>query len=98
MLLSKLKNDMENDNYKVYATNSSEFFIPLCSIQLYSTKGIDIYSSDNNGLISSSIIEEKSITEAFYDFFESLEGSDLVYSKEETIKIVDSFIQQCNNL
>lgn len=94
MLLNKLRNDMVKADYQVYAANPSKFIIPLASIQLYSAKGLDFYSSNNNGAISSSYVEERSITEAFYDFFESLPDSDLVYTKEETIKIIDSIIER----
>jgi len=94
MLLTKLKNDIANNEYQVYASNSSKFIIPLCTIQLYNTNGLDFFATDNNGIISSAYIEEKSIAEAFYDFFESLPCSDLVYDKEETLKIIDGFIEQ----
>lgn len=97
-LLSKLKNDISNGIYEVYAANPSKFLIPICSIQIYNTKGMDLYSSNNNGTISSSLIEEKSIAEAFYDFFESIPDSDLVHNREETIRIIDSFTEQCNDL
>lgn len=94
MLLSKLKNDIAKDVYQVYATNSSKFIIPLSTIQLYNTNRLEFFATNNNGVISSSCIEEKTIVEAFYGFFESLPDSDLVYSKEETIKIIDSFIEK----
>lgn len=94
MLLKKLKDDMINDNYQVFATNPIKFTIPAITIQLCKTNGLDFFATDNNGSISSSFIEEKSISESFYDFFESLPESGLVYSKLETIKIIDSFIQK----
>lgn len=94
MLLNKLRNDIAKTDYQVYAANPSKFIIPLCSIQLYNTNGLDFFSSNNNGAICSSYFEEKSIADAFYDFFESLPDSDLVYDKEETIKIIDSFIER----
>ncbi len=94
-LLNKLKHEISNGNYEVYAADPSKLQIPICSIQIFHTKGMDLYSSNNNGMISSSVIEEKSITEAFYDFFESLPGSSLVHTKDETIKIIDSAIERC---
>lgn len=98
MLLKKLRDDIINNNYQVFAANPVNFITPPISIQLYKTNGLDFFATNNNGAISSSCIEEKSITEAFYDFFDSLPGSDLVYSKEETIKIIDTLIEQCNGL
>jgi len=98
MLLTRLRTDIANEDYEVYATISSKFILPLSSIQLYNTKGLDFFSINNNGTICSSSIEEKSITEAFYDFFQSIPGSDLVYSKDNTIRIIDTFIHQCKAL
>ena len=94
VLLKKLKEDMINSNYQVFATNPVKFTIPAITIQLYKTNGLDFFATNNKGCISSSFIEEKSIAEAFHDFFESLPESDLVYSKEETIKIIDGFMDQ----
>ena len=56
------------------------------------TKAVGIFSVDNNGMISSSHIDKKSVTEAFFDFFENLPGSDLVYDRDITLKIIDDFI------
>lgn len=98
ILLTKLRNDIANSDYLVFASNSSKFIIPSSTIQLYTTKGLDFFVANNNGVISSSYIEEQSITEAFYDFFESLPSSGLIYNKEETIKIIDNFTMRCKNL
>lgn len=95
MLLERLRNDILLGNYQVYAVNSSKFVIPFITIQLCSTKGITFYTSNNNGYICSAFMEEESIAEVFYDFFESLPESDLVFGRDETIKIIDSFIEQC---
>lgn len=94
MLLKKLKDDIINNNYQALVTDPVKFTIPTISIQLYKTNGLDFFSTNNKGAISSSFIDEKSIAEAFYDFFESLPDSDLVYSKEETIKVIDGFIEK----
>lgn len=97
-LLKKLREDIVSGRYSVFAADSSKFIIPNSTIQLHSTTRLDFVSVNNNGIISSSCIEEKSIDEAFYDFFESLPESDLVYTKDETVKIIDSFIKQCSEL
>ena len=47
-----------------------------------------------NGMVSSSIITESSICEAFFDFFESLIESDLLNSKEETLEVIDRIIKK----
>ena len=93
-LLKALRDDLANGNYPVFAANPSNFTIPISSIQLHGTNALSLYSVDANGIISSSRIEEKSIAEAFYDFFESLPGSDLIYGKDETLNIIDDFISR----
>lgn len=92
MLLDKLRSDILLDKYQVYAVNSSNWIIPFSTIQLNTTKGITFFTTNNNGIISSAFMEENSIAEAFYDFFESLLESDLIYGKDETIKIIDSIM------
>ena len=95
MLLENLKNDLLSDIYPVYAVNPHKFVIPMTSLQLYNTNGLHVFSTNNNGIISSVFIDERSIIEAFHDFFNSLPESDLLYSKGETIKIIDEAIEQC---
>lgn len=93
-LLQSLRDEIEKDIYLVRAIDSSKFIIPsVATIQLYGINGLIFITSDDNGIISC-LIDEKSICEAYYDFFESLPDSDLVYSKEETLKIIDGFIAQ----
>ena len=92
ILLKALRNDIANGEYSVFATNSSNFMIPSSTIQLHGACALEFFTANNNGTIFSSSIEEKSIAEAFYDFFESLPESDLIYGKEETLKIIDDFI------
>lgn len=93
MLLLELRNDIADDTYFVRVINSSMFVIsPLASVQLYSTNVLMIVAINSDGMISSSFIKEKSICEAFLDFFESLPQSNLLYSKKETIRIIDEVI------
>lgn len=91
-LLQSLRDDIEKDNYIVRAIDISKFSISsVATIQLYGTSGLIFMTSDDNGIISC-FIDEKSICESFHDFFESLPTSDLVYSKEKTLRIIDGFI------
>jgi hypothetical protein len=94
-----LRNDIADDTYFARAVNSSKFVIsPLVTVQLYSTNVLMIVTANSHGMISSSFIEEKSICEAFFDFFESLPESNLLYSKEETIRIIDEAIVGLDSL
>ncbi len=93
-LLRSLKNDIEKDLFIARITDSSKFSISsLTSIQIYKNSGIVLIVNDDNGIVSC-FIEEKSICDAFTDFFESLPDSGLVYGKEETIKTLEEFIKQ----
>lgn len=93
-LLQSLRDDIEKNNYFVRAIDISKFLISsVATIQLYGTSGLIFMTSDDNGIISC-FIDEKSICESFYDFFENLPESDLIYSKEKTLSIIDGFIAQ----
>lgn len=93
MLLKQLKNDIVEDTYFVRAADSLKFAIsPLASVQLYGSNAFMICTINSSGMMSTSFISEKSICESFFDFFESLYESDLLYSKEETIRILDEVI------
>lgn len=92
ILLRSLRKDIEENIYLVRAINSSKLLIPsFATIQLYGTHSLLFLTADDNGIISS-LIDEKSICESFYDFFESLADGDLLYDKEETLNIIDEFI------
>lgn len=93
MLLDKLRIDIADDTYFVRAINSSKFAIsPMATIELHGTNVLMLVTVNSDGMISSSYIAEKSICEAFFDFFESLPESNLLYSKEETIRIIDEVV------
>lgn len=97
-LIKSLRDDIKTDNIIARVTDPSKFLISsLASIQLYKSKGIMFLAADNNSIVSC-YIGEQSICDAFYDFFESLPESELVFSKEETIKVLDELIKQLENL
>ncbi|KUO75300.1 MAG: hypothetical protein APF81_17595 [Desulfosporosinus sp. BRH_c37] len=96
-LLQSLRDEIEKDIYLVRAIDCSKFSISsVATIQLYGINGLIFITADDNGIISC-FIDEKNICEAFHDFFESLHDSDLVYSKEKTLRIIDGFIAQLHN-
>ncbi|HZK86242.1 MAG TPA: helix-turn-helix transcriptional regulator [Desulfosporosinus sp.] len=97
-LLQSLRDEIEKDSYLVRAIDNSKFSISsVATIQLYGINRLIFITADDHGIISC-LIDEKSICEAYYDFFESLPNCDLVYSKEETLKIIDDFIAQIARL
>ncbi|MDF2540787.1 MAG: hypothetical protein K0S47_505 [Herbinix sp.] len=97
MLMEALKRDIKSGIYQVYAVNSTQFKIPFSTIQVYKTNGISFFTTDNNGLINSAYMTEKSISEAFYDFFKSLPESSMLYDQEETVNIIDRCIAKCES-
>jgi len=97
MLFKQLRNDIANDTFFVRAINSAKFIIsPIATVQLYGTNILILVTTNHDGIISSSMIQEKSICEAFYDFFENLPESNLLYNKEDTIKIIDGLLEFLN--
>lgn len=94
-LLEKLRKDIADDTYFVRAINTSKFTIsPFSTVQLYGSNVLVIVSINSEGMASSSFIEEKSICESFFDFLESLQESDLLFSKEETLRIIDEIVNR----
>lgn len=93
MLLEQLRYDISADIYFVRAANSSGFAIsPLASLVVHGTDILMLCTINSSGVMSTSLIREKSICEAFYDFLDSLPESNLLCSKEETIRIIDRVI------
>jgi len=43
------------------------------------------------------VIDEPSIYDAFYDFLQALRDSKCVYSKQETLDILDKYIREAEN-
>lgn len=97
-LLKSLRDDIKKEDLIFCATDSSKFIIsPFLTLQVHKGSGIVFIAADNNGIVSCTI-NEQSICDAFRDFFESLPESDLFYSKEETISVLDGFIEQLENM
>ncbi len=93
-ILSALINDIQNKPIIFRALNPSKIRISaLTSIQTYKKNNILFCAADLNNIVSCNI-SEQSVCEAFNDFFDVLPDSDLVYSKEETIRVLESVISK----
>jgi hypothetical protein len=62
-------------------------------IESYESDCILFVSCYDDNVVTS-FISEHSITEAFIDFFDSLKHNKFVYSKEETVNILNLYINQ----
>ncbi len=93
-LLKSLRNDILNKDILFRVADPSKLQISSsCTIQTYKDNGIFFCAINTNGIISCKITEQ-SICDSFNDFFDNLNNSNLIYNKEDTIKIIDEFIEQ----
>jgi hypothetical protein len=90
LLLAQLKKDIVSDIYCARAINPDKFSIsPFCSVQIYGTKMLLLITTNCEGASKCSCIEEMSILDSYIDFMSSLPDSPLLYSKAETLRIID---------
>jgi hypothetical protein len=93
-LLKSLREDVFNDTVIARINNPAKFQISsFASIQIFKGTGLSFFSADDYNIVNC-FIKEQSIYEAFCDFFKYLPDSDLLYSKEETLQVLDDFILQ----
>jgi hypothetical protein len=96
-LLNLLISDIQNNDILYRIINPFKLQISsFTSIQSYKNKGMVFTATDENIIISCNI-NEQSICDAFDDFINSLPESELVYNKEDTIKVLENAIKQLDN-
>ncbi|MCD8379616.1 MAG: helix-turn-helix domain-containing protein [Lachnospiraceae bacterium] len=100
-LLSRLRDDIAEEKVTGLIARPSSLRLPE-----YLTLTVD---SDGNAYFDTTSdfpfgacycnihISEKSICQVFKDFFASLQGSQMVYSREDTLRMLDEGIQRLNN-
>lgn len=97
LFLSQLREDIAADRVTGRIARQSVLSIPGYLTLYIDTSGnawMDTTADFIHGAYYCNIhITERSICHAFLDFFQSLPGSQLVYSKEETLRILDEGIQ-----
>ena len=80
--------------------NPSKFQIPeYLTFTISPDKGIHIFTTlmfEEKAYHSNMHILEPIISKAFFDFILSLPASEYVYSKEDTLKILDELIEHCS--
>jgi hypothetical protein len=92
--LETFRNDIVEDKSNSRVINSSKISIaPNTSVQLNINSSINFAIMDESGMMAC-YIDESSINEAFSDFLLNLHETDYVYSKRETLEILDKHIRQ----
>lgn len=91
-LLTSLRKDIAEDIVVSRIINPGKLRIsPITSLQIFENDGLLLIAANDKNIVSC-FIKEQSINDAFLDFFESLSTSDLLYSKEETLEMLDEVI------
>ncbi len=100
--LSSLHDEIVAGNVAGLITRPSRLRLPKAIIMYEDAKGsvhFDTTEAFPYGAYSCNIhISEKSICSAFHDFFLSLPDSQLVYTKEETLRILEKGIQKLTSV
>ncbi|MCD8222306.1 MAG: hypothetical protein LUD07_09060 [Clostridiales bacterium] len=99
LLLSQLREDIASGTVIGLIARPSYLHLPDYLFLYADPDGNTIFDTTANyiyGVYYCDIhISEKSICHAFRDFFRSLPGSQLVYSQEDTLRILDETIKKC---
>lgn len=91
-LLVSLRNAIDADISNSRVINPSAILVsPETTIQIFTGSAM-LFSIYNESGARMCVIEESGIYEAFNDFFQSLHHTEWVYSKQETLAILDKYI------
>lgn len=92
LMLSQYYHRNQQNEFHGHMLKSS-FKTPIyLNIELHNEHCLHLFSLREDFKFSFIEIEESSICDSFYDFFEALPESELVYNKEETCKILSEYI------
>jgi len=86
--------DIKKGRFSSFAINPSKLTVPLFTTILTDKPGGVHFLTYTATDFKAIFINEPSIVEAFGDFCDSIEKSDLVYSREETLRILESFVDR----
>lgn len=93
-LLTSLRDDIQQDTYFSRAIDTSKLQVShIATIQSYGNRDILFLATSDRGIVAC-MINEQSICDAFNDFFESLPESNLLYTKEDTLSLIDEMLDQ----
>ncbi|MEG2512107.1 MAG: helix-turn-helix transcriptional regulator [Acetivibrio sp.] len=97
-LLTSLCREIQEDLYFARILDTRTLSISqITTIQICSNQSILFMATTQQGIVNCSITES-SICNAFYDFFENLSESKLLYSKEDTLQILKDFIEKLDSM
>jgi len=92
--LKSLRKDVANDRNNSRVVNISEISVsPNTTVQIYINSSM-LFSIVSETGMRLCLINEPSIHEAFRDFFYSLHNTEWVYTKQETLEILDKYIEK----
>ena len=95
-LLVRLRDRIHNDKVKVLFTNPSKIKVPSKTLlQINRKTGINFIMFDRAASDFRAVcLSEDSIDEAFADFIENIEGSELVYNEKDSLAVLNSVINE----
>ncbi len=94
-LLLLLRSDIESDIFNSRIVDSNKLVVSQNSaLTLYDDNRILIVNVDENEAMSACVIDESSVCCAFFDFFNTIDEVGAVYTKKETLRIIDEVISQ----
>lgn len=101
-IIQSLKADIADGSITGLIVNPSRFRIPeYLTFTISPDKGIHIFTTlmfEERAYHSNLHIIEPMISKAFFDFIVSLPASEYVYSKEDTLNILDELIEYCSTI
>jgi len=93
-LLKSFRDDAASGESEAYAINPAEISVALnTSVSLF-TNSMLLFAILNESGMRMCVIDEPSIYDAFYDFLQNLHDTKCVYSKQETLDILDKYIEK----
>jgi len=90
---SEIHRDINNGVFSLYFINPSKFIIPDNTVfHIGKGSGVSISRNTHDENFRAIYIAEDSIRKAFIDFIESVSENGLVYSKEVSMEMLETFI------
>ena len=92
---SEIYRDIDDGVFNLYFTNPSKFTIPDNTVfHIGKVSGVSISRNTHEQSFRAIYIAEDSIRKAFIDFIESVPENGLVYNKEASMEMLETFINE----
>lgn len=93
MMLQNFLQKNKIEKFNAYMLKDKFAVPPYLNIELFNNHYLHLYFIFPNKQVVCFSLDESSICEAFYDFFDSLPDTDLIYNKEESNLIINKYLQ-----